>query len=240
VCPCSTEDEQYPGLHRKRDGLQGEGVDGPLLLCPCEARSEVLHSDLESPALEGWVAVAVGPEESHKDGQRAGAPLTWRKMKRVRLVCSTVKINIIIYNELTQHGLLKLNCSVPNKGEKKEKKKKVMRDSVCYFKAKLTSKPDQVAERLISSWVLEASRDKYLTASLGNLLQGFTTLMMKNLFVLSCSSLSYKLSPAHFVLSPCTSGKSLSPFFVCFWSLVENGTERNFSLTGGSVVWWFQ
>lgn len=125
--------------------------------------------------------------------------------------------------------------------EKKRKKiKKMMRDSVCYFKAKLTSKPDQVAERLISSWVLEASRDKYLTASLGNLLQGFTTLMMKNLFVLSCSSLSYKLSPAHFVLSPCTSGKSLSPFFVCFWSLVENGTERNFSLPGGSVVWWFQ
>lgn len=53
VCPCSTEGEQYPGLHRKRGGLQGEGVDGPPLLFPCEARSEVLHSDLESPALEG-------------------------------------------------------------------------------------------------------------------------------------------------------------------------------------------
>lgn len=61
-------------------------------------------------------------------------------MKRVRLVCSTVKINIIIYNELTQHGLLKLNCSVPNKGEKKEKKKKNDEGFCVLFQSKVNFK----------------------------------------------------------------------------------------------------
>lgn len=66
VCACSTEDQQYPGLHQQRGGREAREKTVPSGgLCP----------SLRPPAQVGSRAVAVGPEESHEDMQRAGAPL---------------------------------------------------------------------------------------------------------------------------------------------------------------------
>jgi len=65
-------------FHQKRSGQPGEGGDFLLLLCPHEALPEVLCPALESPVKGGCGADGADPEDSHKDDQRAGAPLTMK------------------------------------------------------------------------------------------------------------------------------------------------------------------
>lgn len=46
------EGRQYPGLHQKRGGAQGERGDCPSLLFPHEASSGVFHPGLGHPVQE--------------------------------------------------------------------------------------------------------------------------------------------------------------------------------------------
>jgi len=59
----------YPALDRKKRGQQVEGVPP---LCSGETPLGVLHPALEPSAQE---RPEVGPEEGHKNGLRAGAPI---------------------------------------------------------------------------------------------------------------------------------------------------------------------
>ena len=59
----------HPGLHQKRGDQQGER--GDALLCHCEASSGVPGPRLGPQDRQG--AVGEGPEEGHKNDQKAGA-----------------------------------------------------------------------------------------------------------------------------------------------------------------------
>jgi len=63
----------YPGLHQKQHGQQKEGGDSAPLLYSRETPPGVLHPALEPSAQER--PVGAGPEEGHKNDQRAGTPL---------------------------------------------------------------------------------------------------------------------------------------------------------------------
>jgi len=75
MCTHSPEGQPYPGLHQNKSGQKVEGGDSAPLLLSGETSPGVLRPALESPAQEGRGPVGVGPEESHEDDLRAGAPL---------------------------------------------------------------------------------------------------------------------------------------------------------------------
>ena len=59
------------GCTKREVASSKKDVFEPLLLCPHEAPSGVLHLILESPAQEICRAIGAGPEERHKDDERA-------------------------------------------------------------------------------------------------------------------------------------------------------------------------
>jgi len=59
-------------IKRSMASMSREGI---LPLCSGETPPGVLHPALDAPAQEEHGAVREGPEESHKDDPRAGAPL---------------------------------------------------------------------------------------------------------------------------------------------------------------------
>lgn len=56
------------------------------LPCPCKTKSGVLCPDLGPLVQKGCRGVGMGPEESHRDDQRAGAPPLRRKAEDIGLV----------------------------------------------------------------------------------------------------------------------------------------------------------
>jgi len=58
-----------------KSGVASRSKEGILPLCSGETPPEVLCPALEPPAQEGHGAVEAGPQEGHKNEQRAGAPL---------------------------------------------------------------------------------------------------------------------------------------------------------------------
>ncbi|PKU43076.1 rna-directed dna polymerase from mobile element jockey-like [Limosa lapponica baueri] len=65
----------HPGPHQKKCGQQVKGSDSTPLLHSGETPPGVLCPALESSAQEGHGPVGAGPEEGHKDDQRAAGPL---------------------------------------------------------------------------------------------------------------------------------------------------------------------
>ena len=74
MCTHNPEDQPYRGLHQKQCGQQVNGGDSAPLFCSGETPPGVLRPALEA-AQEERGAVGAGPEEHHKNNQRAGTPL---------------------------------------------------------------------------------------------------------------------------------------------------------------------
>jgi len=86
MCTCSPESQPCPGPHKNKCGEKVEGGDSPHLLCSCETSSGVVHPALGSPAQQRYERARVGPEEGHRNYQRAGILLLGRKIERFGVV----------------------------------------------------------------------------------------------------------------------------------------------------------
>ena len=80
---------QYVHAGQKTNCILGcirRGVVRRARKSPHEVPSGILHLGLTPPKQETCRAVGVGPEEGHKNDQRAGAPLLQRQAEGVGLV----------------------------------------------------------------------------------------------------------------------------------------------------------
>ena len=80
MCTCSPEGRLYPGLHQEKCDQQVEGDDSAPLFCSCETPPDPALRPQHKKDVE---LLGVGPEEGHKDDQRAGAPPLQRQAGRV-------------------------------------------------------------------------------------------------------------------------------------------------------------
>jgi len=83
VCACNPEGQPYPGLQQEKGDQHVEGSSSATLLCSKEIPPAVLHPVLGPPTQEGHGVVGAGPEEGHKNDQRAGAPPLQGQAERV-------------------------------------------------------------------------------------------------------------------------------------------------------------
>ena len=86
MCPCTPENQLYPGLHRKKYGQQVDGGDPAHLLCADEDSPGALHPDVESSGQERHGPVGACPEEGDKSVQRDGTPLLQGQAERAGAV----------------------------------------------------------------------------------------------------------------------------------------------------------
>jgi len=75
MCTNSPEGQLSCGLPEEKSGQQVEGSDSTSLLRSSETSPGVLHPAVESSAQERHGPVGEGPEEDHKNDQRAGTCL---------------------------------------------------------------------------------------------------------------------------------------------------------------------